>query len=115
VRESILTEADQRLVDVRDAVKRLDEKREQVPGSLIRDRCYDLKKQTFSAKNLAKMLAFFVQTNATFCKKFDHNTDNIEKNAYFSQKFVIIISTPDRANLVELGIYIDIHCGQNAN
>jgi hypothetical protein len=27
----------------------------------------------FSPKNLAKILAFFAQTAATFCKKIDHN------------------------------------------
>jgi hypothetical protein len=27
----------------------------------------------FSPKNLAKKLAFFAQTTASFCKNFDHN------------------------------------------
>jgi hypothetical protein len=33
-----------------------------------RNRCYDFSK-IFSSKNLAKILAFFVQTTASYCKK----------------------------------------------
>jgi hypothetical protein len=54
----------------------------------------------FSPKNLAKILAFFAQTTASFSKKCDHNI-GFEKNAIFSaenwqkpQIIVIITSTP---------------------
>jgi hypothetical protein len=56
----------------------------------------------FSPKNLAKILAFFAQTTASFCKKIGIITLVFEKNANFfaenwqkSQKIVIITSTPD--------------------
>jgi hypothetical protein len=56
----------------------------------------------FSPKNLAKILAFFAQTTASFCKNMIV-TLLVEKNANFfaenwqkSQKIVIITSTPGR-------------------
>jgi RNase P subunit RPR2 len=59
------------------------------------DRCYDFKR-IFSPKNLAKMMRFFAQTTATFCKNLITTLVN-EKNAIFRQKshkIVITTSTP---------------------
>jgi hypothetical protein len=57
----------------------------------------------FSPKNLAKMLAIFAQTTASFCKNliitlvFEKNANFFAKNWQKSQKFVIITSTPGPA------------------
>jgi hypothetical protein len=51
-------------------------------------------------KHLAKILAFFAQATASFCKNCDHNIGFWEKRQFFrrklqkSQKIVIITSTP---------------------
>jgi hypothetical protein len=44
----------------------------------------------FSPKNLAKKLAFFAQTTASFCKNSDHNIDFLEKRRFFRRKFLKI-------------------------
>jgi hypothetical protein len=62
-----------------------------------------------STKNLAKQLAFFVQTTASFLQKFDHDIGFQEKRHFIaenwgkSQKTVIITSTP---NLLYLNLFI---------
>jgi hypothetical protein len=54
----------------------------------------------FSLKNLAKILAFFVQTTASFCKNviitlvFEKNANFSPENWQKSQKIVIITSPP---------------------
>jgi hypothetical protein len=54
----------------------------------------------FSPKNLAKILAFFAQTNASFCKNliitlvFKKNANIFAENWQKSQKIVIVTSTP---------------------
>jgi hypothetical protein len=56
--------------------------------------------KTFSPKNLAKTMAFFAQTTASFCKNCYHNIGFWEKRQFFaenwqkSRKIVIITSTP---------------------
>jgi hypothetical protein len=40
----------------------------------------------FLPKNLAKILAFFAQTTASFCKKIDHNIVFFRKTPIFSPK-----------------------------
>jgi hypothetical protein len=61
----------------------------------------------FSPKHLAKILAFFTQTIANFCKKviitlgFEKNSKFFAENWRKSQNIVIITSTPAAAN--ELG------------
>jgi hypothetical protein len=63
----------------------------------------------FSLKNLAKILAFFAQTTASFCKTliitlvFEKNANFFAENWHKSQKIVIITSTPDWANFRLLG------------
>jgi hypothetical protein len=62
--------------------------------------------ETFSPKNLAKILAFFAQTNASFCKPlsitlvFEKNADFLAENLQKSQKIMIITSTPGRPVLL---------------
>jgi hypothetical protein len=57
----------------------------------------------FSQKNLAKILAFFAQATASFCKNviitlvFEKNANFFAENWQKSQKIVIITSTPDMA------------------
>jgi hypothetical protein len=54
----------------------------------------------FSPKHLAKKLAFFAQTTASFCKHlivtlvFEKNANFFAENWQKSQKIVIITSTP---------------------
>jgi hypothetical protein len=54
----------------------------------------------FSPKNLAKKLAFFADTTASFCKNSIRTLDFEKKTPFFaenwqkSQKLVIITSTP---------------------
>jgi Na+-translocating ferredoxin:NAD+ oxidoreductase RnfG subunit len=54
----------------------------------------------FSPKNLAKILAFFAQSAATFCKNliiklfFEKNANFFDQNWQKSQKILIITSTP---------------------
>jgi hypothetical protein len=57
----------------------------------------------FLPKNLAKILAFFAQATASFCKKkiiiasvFEKNANCFAENWQKSQKIVIITSTPRR-------------------
>jgi hypothetical protein len=63
----------------------------------------------FSAKNLAKILAFFAQTSVVFAKIVIitlvlRKTPNFfAENWQKSQKIVIITSTPDWANFRPLG------------
>jgi hypothetical protein len=40
----------------------------------------------FSPKKLAKILAFFAQTKASFCKNCDHNIGFREKRQFFRRK-----------------------------
>jgi hypothetical protein len=71
------------------------------------DRCYDFK--NIFAKKLAKKLAFFAQTNASFCKNliitlvFEENANIFAENGQKSQKIVIITSTPGHTALGLLG------------
>jgi hypothetical protein len=57
--------------------------------------------EIFSSKNLAKILAFFAQTAATFCQNgiitlvFEKNANFFAENWQKSQKIGIITSTPD--------------------
>jgi hypothetical protein len=66
--------------------------------STSRDRWYDFK--NILPKKLAKILAFFAQTNASFCKKmiitlvFYKNANIFAENWQKSHKIVIITSTP---------------------
>jgi p-aminobenzoyl-glutamate transporter AbgT len=63
----------------------------------------------FSPKNLAKILAFFAQTTASFCKNliitsvFEKNANIFAENWQKSQKIMIITATPDWANFLRLG------------
>jgi hypothetical protein len=56
----------------------------------------------FLQKNLAKILAFFARTAATFCKNliktlfFEKNANFFAENWQKSQKIVIITSTPSQ-------------------
>jgi hypothetical protein len=40
----------------------------------------------FSTKNLAKILEFFAETTASFCKNCDHNIGFLRKTPTFSPK-----------------------------
>jgi hypothetical protein len=63
----------------------------------------------FSPKNLAKILAFFAQNTASFCKNFiitlvfEKNANIFAGNWQKSQKIVIITSTPDWVNFHHSG------------
>jgi hypothetical protein len=52
----------------------------------------------FSTKNLAKILAFFAQTTASFCKNLvlEKNANFFAENWQKSQKIVIMTSTPGK-------------------
>jgi hypothetical protein len=49
----------------------------------------------FSTKNLAKILAFFAQTTASFCKNFNHNIGFWEKRQFFRRKLSKIAENCD--------------------
>jgi hypothetical protein len=49
----------------------------------------------FLSKNLAKILAFFAQITASFCKKFDHNIGFWEKRQFFCRKLAKIAEKCD--------------------
>jgi hypothetical protein len=49
----------------------------------------------FSTKNLAKILAFFDQTTATFCKNCDNNIGFWEKRQFFRRKLAKIAENCD--------------------
>jgi hypothetical protein len=67
----------------------------------------------FSPKNLAKILAFFSQTTATFCRNliitlvFEKNAKFFAENWQKSQKIVIITSTPELLANVKMSIVDD--------
>jgi hypothetical protein len=73
----------------------------------IWDRCYDILK-LFSPKNLAKILAFFAKTTASFWKKliitlvFEEHAIFSAENLQKMQKIVIITSTPGRRDSLRL-------------
>jgi hypothetical protein len=60
----------------------------------------------FSPKNLAKILAFYAQTTASFCKNliitlvFEKNANFFAENCQKSQRIVIITSTPENQSPV---------------
>jgi hypothetical protein len=49
----------------------------------------------FSPKNLAKKLAFFAPTTASFCKNCDHNIVFLEKRQFFRRKLAKIAENCD--------------------
>jgi hypothetical protein len=51
--------------------------------------------QIFSPKNLAKILAFFAQTTASYCKNCDHNIGFWEKRQFFRWKLAKIAENSD--------------------
>jgi hypothetical protein len=59
----------------------------------------------FSPKNLAKILAFFAQPTARFCKNriitlfFEKNANFFAENGQKSQKIVIVTSTPGQLKI----------------
>jgi hypothetical protein len=67
----------------------------------------------FSPKNLAKILPFFAQTNASICKilivtlVFEKNVDFFAEYWQKSQKIVIITSTPGHTAKENVLIVVD--------